>query len=60
MIYLVAILYIYTRVIYDNSSEEMNDSQLKALSINHDYVDYYISSIIGWLYFYRELVELIY
>jgi len=53
MIYLVAILYIFTIVIYDNFSEEMNDNRLKASLVNHDFIDNYISSIIGWVYFYR-------
>jgi len=53
LVYLVAILYSFTIVIYDNFSEEMNDNRFKASSINHDFVENYISSIIGWLYFYR-------
>jgi len=57
MIYLVANLYIFTIVIYNNFSEEMNDNRLGASSINHDFVDNYISSIIGYLYFYRLLVD---
>jgi len=56
MIYLVAALYNFTIVIYDNFSDEINDNQLTASSINHDFFVNYISSIIDWLYFYRELV----
>jgi len=44
-------------VIYNNLSEEINDNRLLASSINHAFVDNYISSIIGRLHFYRLLVD---
>jgi len=40
----------FTIVIYDNLSEKMNDNRLKASSINRDFVDNYISSIIFQLF----------
>jgi len=58
MIHLVAILYIFTILIHDNFSEEMNDNRLRASSINFDFVDKYILTIglIGWLHFIAYLL----